>query len=150
MNCAQGGVMILSLCLSVAIAANPFRVEVQPLSVIENEVKDVLVTFVVPEGHHLYQDMMSVVPKTTDGLTFSSPIFPIGQLKTDPANPDQMREVFEASVQVKVPVTSDRSSVYTTELTVQYQGCKDTLCYMPKSEIIPVTIEVIRPSKKQK
>ena len=134
--------MILSLCLSVAIAANPFRVEVQPLSMTENEVQDVLIIFVVPEGYHLYQDMMSVVPKTTEGIVFSSPIFPMGQLKTDPANPDQLREVFDTTIQVKVPVTSKKSGVYTTELTVQYQGCKETLCYMPKSEVVPVTISV--------
>ena len=73
---------------------------------------------------------------------FSSPIFPMGELKTDPANPDQLREVFDTTVQVKVPVTSEKSGVYTTELTVQYQGCKETLCYMPKSEMVPVTIAV--------
>lgn len=140
--CTEGGTMMLSLLLSVAMAANPFRVEVQPLSVTENEVKDMLVTFVVPEGYHLYQDMMSVVPHTTEGVVFSSPVFPIGELKTDPANPEQMREVFDTTVQIKVPVTSDKSGIYTTEMTVQYQGCKETLCYMPKSEKIPVTIVV--------
>ena len=134
--------MMLSLFLSVAVAANPFRVEVQPLSMTESEVQDVLVTFVVPEGHHLYQDMMSVLPKPIEGIMFSSPIFPMGELKTDPANPDQLREVFDTTVQVKVPVTSEKSGVYTTELTVQYQGCKETLCYMPKSEMVPVTIAV--------
>ena len=134
--------MMLSLFLSVAVAANPFRVEVQPLSMTESEVQDVLVTFVVPEGYHLYQDMMSVLPKPIEGIMFSSPIFPMGELKTDPANPDQLREVFDTTVQVKVPVTSEKSGVYTTELTVQYQGCKETLCYMPKSEMVPVTIAV--------
>ena len=134
--------MMLSLFLSVAVAANPFRVEVQPLSMTESEVQDVLVTFVVPEGYHLYQDMMSVLPKPIEGVMFSSPIFPMGELKTDPANPDQLREVFDTTVQVKVPVTSEKSGVYTTELTVQYQGCKETLCYMPKSEMVPVTIAV--------
>ena len=116
----------------------------------ENETKDVLVTFVVPEGYHLYQDMMSVVPKATDGLTFSAPVFPIGHLKTDPANPEQMREVFDTAVQVKVSVTSPKSGVYMTELNVQYQGCKETLCYMPKSETIPVTIQVVESLQNQK
>ena len=48
---------------------------------------------------------------------FSSPVFPIGELKTDPANPEQMREVFDTTVQIKVPVTSDKSGIYTTEMT---------------------------------
>ena len=68
--------MLTWFSLSVAMAANPFRVEVQPVDMVQGETKDMVVTFVVPEGYHLYQDMMSVVPSTTDGLTFSTPVFP--------------------------------------------------------------------------
>ena len=137
--------MLAWLSLSVALAANPFRVEVQPVNMVKGETKEMLVTFVVPEGYHLYQDMMSVVPSTTDGLTFSAPVFPMGQLKTDPANPEQMREVFATPVQVKVPVTSTTTGIYMTELKVQYQGCKETLCYMPKTETMQTTIAVTTP-----
>ena len=137
--------MILALCLSSALAANPFRVEVQPISMTVDENVDMVVTFVVPEGFHLYQDMMSVVPKLTDDLVFSDPIFPMGHLIADPANPEQMREVFDAAVNVKIPVTSSKVGVYTTDVTVQYQGCKKTLCYMPKSETLPLTIKVGEP-----
>ena len=134
--------MLAWFSLSVALAANPFRVEIQPVNMVTGETKDMVVTFVVPEGYHLYQDMMSVTPNTTDGLTFSAPVFPMGKLKTDPANPDQMREVFDTPVQVKVPVNSEKPGVYTTEVTLQYQGCKETLCYMPKRETIQTTIAV--------
>ena len=141
--------MLAWLGLSVAMAANPFRVEVQPVDMVQGETKDMVVTFVVPEGYHLYQDMMSVVPSTTDGLTFSTPVFPMGHLKTDPANPEQMREVFDTPVQVKVPVTSTTTGVYMTELKVQYQGCKETLCYMPKTETMQTTIAVTLPEVPQ-
>ena len=66
----------------------------------------------------------------------------MGHLKTDPANPEQMREVFDTPVQVKVPMTSTTTGVYMTELKVQYQGCKETLCYMPKTEMMQTTIAV--------
>lgn len=134
--------MFAWLCLSTALAANPFRVEVQPVSTAVGETKNVLVTFVVPEGFHLYHDMMSVTPKPVDGITFSAPVFPMGHLIADPANPEQLREVFDTAVQVKVPVTSTTVGVYLTELTVQYQGCKETLCYMPKTETLQTTIQV--------
>ena len=137
--------MILAFCLSIAQAANPFRVEVQPVSMTVDEKKEMVVTFVVPEGFHLYQDMMSVVPKSSDDLVFLEPVFPMGHLIADPANPEQMREVFDTAVHVKVPITSSKVGVYTTDVTVQYQGCKKTLCYMPKSETLPVTIQVVGP-----
>lgn len=142
--------MFAWLCLSTALAANPFRVEVQPLSTSVGETKNVLVTFVVPEGFHLYQDMMSVAPKPVDGVTFATPVFPMGHLIADPANPEQLREVFDTAVQVKVPVTSTTVGVYLTEFTVQYQGCKDTLCYMPKTETLQTTIQVVEKAKPAK
>ena len=141
--------MLAWFSLSVAMAANPFRVEVQPVTMVQGETKDMVVTFVVPEGYHLYQDMMSVAPNTTDGLTFSAPVFPMGKLKKDPANPDQMREVFDTPIQVKVPVNSNTKGVYMTELKVQYQGCKDTLCYMPKTETVETTIQVVQQATSQ-
>ena len=137
--------MILAFCLSIALAANPFRVEVQSVSMTVDQTTEMVVTFVVPEGFHLYQDMMSVVPKLTDNLVFLDPVFPMGQLIVDPANPEQMREVFDAAVQVKIPIKSSKVGVYTTDVTVQYQGCKKTLCYMPKSETLPVTVQVVEP-----
>ena len=140
--------MILAFFLSIAQAANPFRVEVQPISMTVDEKEEMVVTFVVPEGFHLYQDMMSVVPKLTDNLVFSEPIFPMGYLTVDPANPEQMREVFDTTVHVKVPITSSKVGVYTTDVTVRYQGCKKTLCYMPKSKTVPVTVQVVAPLPK--
>ena len=107
--------------------------EVPPLSLFENEVKDMMVTFVV-EGYHLYQDMMSVAPNTTEGSCFHHESL-LGKMKQDPANPDQMREVFDTAVQVKVPVTSDTPGVYTTELTVQYQGCKRDVVLHAQNQI---------------
>ncbi len=128
--------------LQLATAVNPFRVEVLPTQITVNETGKISVTFVVPEGYHLYQDMMSIRPATTQGLSFGTPIFPMGHLIADPANPTQMREVFDTTVQVTLPVSSDTVGVYSADLTVQFQGCKDTLCYMPKSEVVTTTVQV--------
>lgn len=139
--------MLTWFSLSMAFAANPFRVEIQPVNMVEGETKDMLITFVVPEGYHLYHDMMAVTPSTVESISFSKPVFPMGHLIVDPANPEQMREVFDTAVQVKIPVASTTSGVYMTDVTVRYQGCKETLCYMPKSETIQTTIEVNPPEK---
>ena len=128
--------------ITVALAANPFRVEVLPTQLESGKKGSVLVTFVVPEGHHLYHDMMSVEVSPVVGLDFEKPVFPMGHLIADPANPTQMREVFDTTVQVRVPVASTLVGIYATDVTVQFQGCKDTLCYMPKSETVSTTIQI--------
>jgi thiol:disulfide interchange protein len=128
--------------VTVALAANPFRVEVLPTQLESGKKGEVLVTFVVPEGYHLYHDMMSVDIVPITGLVFEPAVFPMGHLIADPANPTQLREVFDATIQVKVPVTSSTIGTYPTDITVQFQGCKDTLCYMPKSETVSTSIQV--------
>ena len=128
--------------LTVAFAANPFRVEVLPTQIESGKKGEVLVTFVVPDGYHLYHDMMLVETTPVAGLVFDKAVFPIGHLIADPANPAQLREVFDATIQVKVPVASSTVGTYSTDITVQFQGCKDTLCYMPKSETVPTSVQV--------
>ena len=132
--------LLLSPWVSEATAASPFRVEILPVQMTVGEPAHVNVTFVVPAGFHLYQDMMSVEPKPLEGLTFSTPVFPHGHLIADPADPTQMREVFDTTVQVTVPVTARTSGIYTTDFTVRMQGCKATLCYMPQTESIGVQL----------
>ena len=128
--------------VTVALAANPFRVEVLPTQFESGKKGEVLVTFVVPDGYHLYHDMMLVETTPVAGLIFDKAVFPMGHLIADPANPAQLREVFDTTVQVKIPVTSSTVGRYSTDITVQFQGCKDTLCYMPKSETVSTSIEV--------
>ena len=134
--------MLSILLLSVAWAQNPFRVEVQPVHMKMDQTESVKVLFVVPDGYHLYQDMLSVVPTATDGLKFEEAKFPLGHLIPDPANPAQMREVFDETVEIVVPVSATKQGVYTSEFTVRFQGCKATLCYMPKTDVVSGTIVV--------
>ncbi len=134
--------MFLLTLIATVWAANPFRVEVQPVELTVDSQKDMVITFVVPRGFHLYHDMMSVEPLKQEGLAFASPVFPMGNLIADPANPAEMREVFDSTIQVTVPVQSATVGTYLTEVKVRYQGCKDTLCYMPKSETLSTVVEV--------
>ena len=86
--------------------------------------------------------MLSVVPTSTEGLTYSAPKYPLGHWITDPANPNQMREVFDETVEITIPVDAVKQGVFVSEFTVQFQGCKATLCYMPKTEVVTGTIVV--------
>lgn len=134
--------MFAWILMGVALAGNPFRVEVQPLQMSQSESAVVQVYFIVPPGHHLYHDMMKVEGSGVDGLQLGTPKFPTGHLIADPANPANWREVFDSTVKVEIPITATKDGIFTTEWSLTYQGCKDTLCYMPKTDVIQSTVVV--------
>ncbi len=135
--------MLLSILFaSYAWAGNPFRAEVQPLQMQVGKTESLTLILVVPEGYHLYQDMLTVDPNGVDGLQFMKPNLPLGKWIKDPANPEQLREVFDETVHVTIPVKATSAGIFTSEVTVQFQGCKATLCYMPKKEQVTGMIVV--------
>ncbi len=137
--------MFAWILMGLAVAGNPFRAEVQPLQMTQSESSVVQVYFIVPPGHHLYQDMMKVESTPVEGLQLGTPKFPTGHLIADPANPANWREVFDSTVKVEVPITATKEGTLTTEWSLTYQGCKDTLCYMPKTDVIQATV-MVKPS----
>ena len=128
--------------LQFAQAENPFRVEIMPTMAYEGQQSTVDLVFVVPEGHHLYVDMLSVLPKPDATLQFNTAVFPPGELKLDPANPEQMREIYTKSTKVKIPIQPLKFGSYPALIEVRYQGCKEGLCYMPKAEELSTVIVV--------
>lgn len=147
----------LLLCLgwnSVAYADNPFRVEIPMVQMVPEQTKDASITFVVPKGFHLYQDMMSVQvqssPEIEANFVFGELRYPVGHLIADPANPEQMREVFEETVTVALPLTAKTLGVHTVQVDVRYQGCKETLCYMPKTDTLDMVVKVLSKEDMQK
>ena len=127
---------------SIAKAENPFRAEVLPSTVAAGQEGHVQVVFIVPEGHHLYVDMLSVKPEPSKELNIDKPKFPMGKLKPDPANPDQMREIYQESTTVLLPINPLNEGTYPAKIEVRYQGCKEGLCYMPKTETLEAVVVV--------
>ena len=138
----QSVVLFCFLLIQSAFAKNPFRVEISPVSTPSGVSSEIVVTFVIPKDHHMYQDMMSVTPIDKAGLTIGEASFPTGKFKPDPADPSQNREVFDKSIQVKVPVTGSKKGQYKPQFTVSYQGCKKSLCYMPVNEKHSVPVQI--------
>ena len=132
----------LSMWNNIAQAENPFRVEVLPTYGIVAQDSSIQVTFVVPKGHHLYVDMLSVKAEPSKELNIDKPKFPMGKLKPDPANPEQMREIYLTSTTVTLPIKPTTEGTHLAKIEVRYQGCKEGLCYMPKTETLetPVTV----------
>lgn len=134
----------LGLGAEARAAANPFRVEVEPPSGLVPGASGVVrVVVVVPEGFHVYRDMMHVEVVEAGGLRWGAPSFPVGLQTPDPANPSAQREVYDTNVVVELPVTAGAASgAIAARVEVKYQGCKKSLCYMPATELLDVVVPV--------
>jgi thiol:disulfide interchange protein len=125
-------------------AANPFRVEVEPVAALAPGAQArARVVVVVPEGFHVYRDMMSVTVLDAGGLTLGAADFPPGLSRPDPANPSAQREQYDTNVVIEIPVTaSGAAGRRVAKLEVKYQGCKRSLCYMPATEVHELVVDV--------
>lgn len=122
---------------------NPFFVRAEGLTLAPGGSGAVSLILVVPKEFHVFRDMMEVKVVEPAGLSFGEPSFPPGVFKPDPLNPGSTREQFDADVIVEVPVTAPaKAGSYTAAFTFRYQGCKETLCYMPATDRVEATVVV--------
>ena len=127
---------------------NPFRLEIQSPKLTVGESNEVKVMVVVPPDHHLYRDMMWINIISTSGVEVEAPEFPIGTFKADPANPSELREQYEQTPIVRMPVVSHQEGKAEILLEIRYQGCQKTICYRPVLEEHLVKLSVHNESKK--
>ncbi len=138
--------LLLCWVVSPALAApvkNPFLVQAEGTTLAPGAKGVVTLVLVVPQEFHVFRDMMEVKVADAAGLSFGEPSFPPGEHKPDPLNPGTLREQFDRDVIVEVPVTApDKEGTYTAAMTFRYQGCKETLCYMPATDKVDVPVVV--------
>ncbi len=129
---------------SAEAAANPFRAEVLGTRVKAGEDGRAEVRIIVPEGHHVYRDMMWVKVLDAGGLTLGEADFPPGLMRADPANPGAQRELFDLDVVIHIPVKGvGAAGTFTARVKVGYQGCKGGLCFMPATEEHELTVDIL-------
>jgi thiol:disulfide interchange protein/DsbC/DsbD-like thiol-disulfide interchange protein len=140
-----GGVPASGWLASTAQAAeNPFRLDALGTKVPSGMDGMLDVTIVVPPGHHVYRDMISVRVVDAAGLKIGEPSFPRGLDKPDPANPALSREMYDLNVVVELTVGAAKAlGAHPVVLEVGYQGCKGGLCFMPVTEQIVVPVDIV-------
>ena len=133
---------------SLAGKDNPFRVETEDAK-LEAGAKGAVRVFVrVPASHYLYRDMMNVSVLKAEGIETGDASFPPGHEKPDPADPSSTREQYDMDVLIDVPVTAPSTpGAYPMTLEVRYQGCKQSLCWMPQTETVEVSVHVAGATK---
>ena len=125
---------------SVWAAQNPFRSEIAPVTLNNTNQGTMEVLIAIPQGYHLYKDMMSVQVAESNGVVFQEADLPKGLFQPDPANPEQYREHYEETIVINVPFTVKADGAYSPKIEVRYQGCKKGLCYKPAIDIHTVLV----------
>ncbi|HRR32639.1 MAG TPA: thioredoxin family protein [Kiritimatiellia bacterium] len=116
----------LMACLSAATsvcAQSPFGLKVERLALVDEQA-DVRITLSVPSNHVVYAASFQVS---------AAPLkVPAPEQKPDPVNPAQQVGVYAHPFESRWRVAPLRDG---TTLTVAYQGCDDTVCFMPEEHV---------------
>jgi thiol:disulfide interchange protein DsbD len=133
--------------MALAADENLVRAEVADLSVAAGQTAPVEVSVIVPPGFHVFADRLAVDVVDDGDLTAGKPAFPEGLTKPDPLT-GEPREIYEHDVQVDVPITVPTASTgdHQVQLKVEFQACKNNLCFLPKVEELAAWVHVLVPS----
>ncbi len=124
---------------------DPFRVEIAPIDVPAGGSAGLGILLVIPEGHHLYRDMLEVRLDEPGAFTVGELDVPLGELEPDPAFPERKREAYHETFTMTLPLHApgDPIGEHELEFQVRYQGCKDKICFLPRERSVPVTVTVV-------
>ncbi len=127
---------------------SPFRIEVAPLTVSAGARVDIQLVLVIPDGFHVYRDMVQVRVDDPGIFQVGEAVFPPGVEAPDPAFPDQTRELYQDTIEILLPLTVPETvpaGGYSLDIWARYQGCKKSLCYLPQSGTYQAMIKVEPP-----
>ena len=124
----------------------PFRCAVDPfVAVAAGETAMIRFTLSVPENTKLYRDQIAVEVLDAAGLKPGALVLPASHPFEDPYGGGP-REVYSANAELLLPVTAPGTALGRADLTVvvSWQGCGDSMCYMPGSQTFNVPVRVTR------
>lgn len=120
------------------------------------EAVDLAVVLDIPERHHVNANPVGAetfIPTTLEpvdvpaGFTLSTPVYPEGEAyDADYGGPVETIRIYEdrAPLFVTLTVGSDvEPGEYPFVFQVRWQMCDDQICYMPESEQVTATLEVV-------
>ena len=125
-----------------ATPQNLVTVQTAPAALDEGAAGELEISIVVPPGFHVYKDMLHVEVLSADGLSLGAPDLPPGLMKPDPASPGSEREQYDLDAIVQISATSSTPGDFAPLFSVRYQACLDTLCFMPRTEEVSVSVSV--------
>lgn len=124
---------------------NPFRLkaEIDTETAKPGETRQITVTIDIAADHYLYADRTDVIPADTPGLAFGKVEKPAGVEKQDPYAGKVAAYVKNVAIRLPVRVNDDaKSGRANIALTVAYQGCTQSMCFMPEEKKVGVSFEI--------
>ena len=99
-------------------------------------------SWVIAEGHYLYQDKMAISTDSPD-VTTAALITPPGKEKDDPIFNKKMVVYYDAA-EITLPLVTTNAGK-TATFKVEYQGCSEVagICYPPQSQTFSVTLPAV-------
>ena len=125
---------LFSTCAGFALD-NPFSVKA---SLSRDKQNDALlsVSYSIPTGHHLYKDMMSIT--VPENITLEEKAVPPPEKKYD-ALSEEEREMYEHDFTAVYRIPD--LTVDPLKITVNYQGCDATMCFMPTEDEFSLSLK---------
>jgi len=122
--------MITWALAGMLAAASPFRATA---TLERGSATDALATvrIVIPSKHHIYADAFTVVAAGGVGIAHVELAAPV--TKYDPLSEEE-RAMYEHDIVAQYLLTG--ALVYPLDVTVRYQGCDETTCYMPEVAVL--------------
>ena len=143
-------VLISLLCALApgATPAPPFPVEASDAAVAAGGKTTLDVRLTIPDGFHIYREMLAVSVVDPAGLQVGVVTLPAGTVVPDPMDAKQTREQYEYSVDVGVPLTAPANVAgkKVLKVKVRYQACQDTLCLLPVDVYADAVVSVTQRS----
>jgi hypothetical protein len=136
--------MLLAISISLALAAdNPFRVLPGSTQLAPSTQGQASLTITVPPGTFVYKDMTAVTVLEGASLSAGEADLPPAIQKEDPVL-GMTRELWDLPVVIQVPITAPAEpGSHELLVSVTYQGCKGSICYMPVTEELALPVSVV-------
>ncbi len=98
----------------------------------------VQVRIAIPPSHHIYADTFNV--GAADGVGIAHAALPAPVTKYDPLS-EEKRAMFEHDIVAQYLLTG--TLVYPLHVTVRYQGCDETTCFMPETAVLSLRQKMV-------
>ncbi len=101
----------------------------------------------IAKGHYVYKDKTRIEPVPAKGLKFGKPVFSAPARKKDKFTA-QTESVYTDSLIITIPVRTE-SAGSQVRFIAHYQGCSESMCFLPVSDTLSATIAVAQTEKER-
>lgn len=96
----------------------------------------VRITVQIPEGHYIYADKLKIRLASPGQANLTPHKIPAPELKDDPFSGEKVK-AYKHDFDMDYTITP-ASAMSNAQIEISFQGCSQTTCFLPETQIIPV------------